>query len=93
MLKNHTMNTFQTVKDIGTVSENIDVLKRDYSWLNNFMGNVWATTKELSAGLDGFVDYGIRFGSGNPALNVNKDNYFANSSQQMMKSARKQGIN
>lgn len=40
-------------KDLGSVNEELDLFKREYGDLNNFVGNVTATAKELGAGLQG----------------------------------------
>lgn len=39
--------------DLGSVNEELDLFKREYGDLNNFVGNVTATAKELGAGLQG----------------------------------------
>lgn len=42
---------------LGDAIDNLDVFKRDYSWSKNFLGNLAATGLDLSAGVEGAVDY------------------------------------
>jgi hypothetical protein len=53
-------------KDLGAVSENIDVFKRDYGWFKNFVGSMDATIGDLSAGVMGALDYGSVLGKNTP---------------------------
>ncbi|MDM1499071.1 LPD38 domain-containing protein [Myroides odoratimimus] len=65
-------------KDIGDVKDNIDVMKRNYGWLKNFVDNAGATGADLTAGLintGGWIDEVI--GNDNP--------YLKNKTRQMAK--------
>ena len=46
-------------KDLGTATENLDILKRDYGFLKSFIGNIDAVTGDLTAGIIGAVDYAL----------------------------------
>lgn len=46
-------------KKLGSAEENLDIFKRDYGWLNNFVKNVDATLGDISSGMAGAIDYGI----------------------------------
>lgn len=46
-------------KNLGDLKDNLDVFKRDYGWMSNFVGNIDATIGDLSAGLAGAIDYGL----------------------------------
>lgn len=46
--------------DIGGLTDNIDVFKRNYGALNNIFTNIHATAQELSAGVVGAFDYGLQ---------------------------------
>lgn len=65
-------------KDIGDVKDNIDVMKRNYGWLKNFVDNAGATGADLTAGLintGGWIDEVIG----------NDDPYLKNKTRQMAK--------
>jgi len=44
-------------KDLGDMRENVDIFKRNYGKLRNFVNNVDATIGDISAGVFGAVDY------------------------------------
>jgi hypothetical protein len=65
-------------KDIGDVKDNIDVMKRNYGWLKNFVDSAGATGADLTAGLintGGWIDEVIG----------NDDPYLKNKTRQMAK--------
>lgn len=47
-------------KDLGAANENLDVFKRDYGWFKTNIGNVDATISDITSGLSGAVDYGLK---------------------------------
>lgn len=63
-------------ENLGNLQDNIDVVKRDYSWGKNFANNLSSATLDLDAGALGALDY---LGQFTPTLGAYSDNFRAGS--------------
>ena len=59
----------QNKKDLGTAEQELDLFKREYGDLKNFVGNIGASASELGSGLLGAINYAYSL-SPNAADNI-----------------------